>query len=144
MLEVRQRRAPVATPFLHVMSGMGSAGQEDMERDREGVWGGAPAHSLGQASVGWAGYGGSFRIFAHDEDRVHRGGKSIPGGGGRGQRGRGGGAGPSLDSNFPSSFLCLSFFWCKISGSLFLCLSFGVLESPTMTGQAGLGQDMVI
>ena len=33
---------------------------------------GAPAHSLGQASVGRAGYGGGFRAFAHGEGRVQR------------------------------------------------------------------------
>ena len=29
-----------------------------------------PAHPLGQAFVGWAGYGGGFGVSAHDEGRV--------------------------------------------------------------------------
>ena len=51
---------------------MGPAGKKDVNGYREGVRVETPAHSLCQASVGWAGYGGGFRVFAHDEGRVHR------------------------------------------------------------------------
>jgi hypothetical protein len=37
VLVVRQRRAPVAAPPLHQVPGVGPAGQEDVEGDREGV-----------------------------------------------------------------------------------------------------------
>ena len=39
---------------------------------------GAPVHSLGQASVGCAGYRGGSGFYAHDEVQVHRSGKSAP------------------------------------------------------------------
>ena len=72
MLVVRQRRAPVAAPPFHLVPGVGSAGKEDVEGDREDVRMEASTHSVSQAAVGWTGDGGSFRIFAHDESQVHR------------------------------------------------------------------------
>lgn len=36
-----------------------------------------PAHSFGQASVGWVGYGSGFRFFAHDKGRMHSNGESA-------------------------------------------------------------------
>ena len=76
MLVVRQRRAPVAAPPFHTVPGMGPAGQEDVEGDREGAGVEAPTHSLGQASVGRASYGDGSRVFAHDEKRMHGSGES--------------------------------------------------------------------
>ena len=37
VLVVRQRRAPVTAPPLHPVPGVGPAGEEDVEGDREGV-----------------------------------------------------------------------------------------------------------
>ena len=57
-----------------------------------------------------------------------------------------------LDPPYIVSFLCLSFVFfplVRTTGRAFplffpLYFSFGVLGSPTMTGQAGMGQDKVI
>ena len=49
---VCQRRALVAAPPFHQVPGVGPVGK-DVEGDREGVRGETPAHSLGQAPVGW-------------------------------------------------------------------------------------------
>ena len=46
-----------------------------MEGDREGVRVEAPMRSLGEASVGRAGYGGGVRVFAYDEGLVHGNGE---------------------------------------------------------------------
>ena len=82
VLGVRQWRAPVAAQPLYTVSGVGPARQEDVEGDRKGVRVKAPTRSLGEASVGRAGYGGAVRFFAHDEGPVHWSGESALGGGG--------------------------------------------------------------
>ena len=71
---VRQRRAPIAVPPFRQVPGVGFAGREDVEGDREGVRVEASTDSLGQAAVKRKGNGGSFRSFPHDESRVQRNG----------------------------------------------------------------------
>ena len=94
-----------------------------MEGDREGVRVEAPMRSLGEASVGRAGYAGGVRVFAYDEGLVHGNGESVPGGGGEDSEGEEGGPGPPWTVFFfrPSSVL-LFLLVRKIGGAFFCSL----------------------
>ena len=66
VLVVSYRRSLVAALPLHPVPGVGPAGQEDVESDREGLRVETPAHSLGKTSVGWTGDGSGSSGLAHD------------------------------------------------------------------------------
>ena len=107
---VRQRRTPDTTPPLHTVSGMGPAGKENVEGDREGVRVEAPRTP--SVKLLWDGRATEAVLELLRTTRVGCLGEETvpPGGGGLGeQRERGGRAGPTLDCISPSSFFCSSF-----------------------------------